>query len=167
MIARGVNPRRQEPELIKAKSHGLPRFLRSQRLAHRLLRNQSFADQQWRRETRSRKRYIRRSHEGNHTQRVCITSIDRNHRPCARVRPCHCHTGHSGGGKRKLAVGTDSMWRCCEWAQWFWSPHGQGRVSNTRKPRRATVKRGPHITRTSLNRALSFYLEEGKRSVTQ
>ncbi len=33
--------------------------------------------------------------------------------------------------------------------EWFWPPHGQGRIPIAQQPRRATVKRGPHIMSAS------------------
>src|SRR4029077_2326651 len=99
-----------------------------------------------RREREVDKTLRKESHEGNHHKRVCIVGIDRNHCPCARAGLSFRHT-RSVSGKRVFAIGADSVWRCREWDQWLWPPHGPSRIPTARKPRGATVKRGPHIMR--------------------
>ena len=63
------------------------------------------------------------SHESNHHKRVCIVGIDRNHCPCASAGLSFRHT-HRGSWKRVFATDADSVWRCREWDQWLWPPHG-------------------------------------------
>jgi hypothetical protein len=92
---------------------------------------------------------LRESHEGFYHKRVCIAGSGRNHRICARAGSCPCRKRYSRGWKRTSAHGTNSVWRCREWDQWFWPPHGQGQIPIAQKPRRATVKCGPHfVSRT-------------------
>src|SRR5258705_4472449 len=115
-------------------------------MARLLLRRCSFARPKTLREREVDKTLRKESHEGNHHKRVCIVGIDRNHCPCACNRLRLCNT-HSGLWKRAFALGADSVWRCREWDQWLWPPHGPSRIPTARKPRGATVKRGPHIMR--------------------
>jgi len=91
-------------------------------MAHLLLRRGSSARLKMRR-GRVDKTLRKESHEDNHHKRVCIVGIDRNHCPCARTRPSIRYT-HSGSWKRVFAGGADSVWRCREWDQWLWPPHG-------------------------------------------
>src|SRR4030081_2078792 len=88
---------------------------------------------------------LRESHEGYHHKRVHIVGSDRNRGACACVGSFPGSKRDSRSGKRTATDGTNSVWRCCEWSQRFWPPHGQGRLPITQKARRATVKRVPHI----------------------
>ena len=115
------------------------------------------------RETKSRRNA--KSHEGYNHKRVCITGSNRNHRTFVCAGPYWQPTSYGCGGKRILAVGTNSMWRCCEWDQWLWPPHDQNPTPIAQQPQRVTFRRGPHIM--SKARELSFDEEEGERGIKQ
>jgi hypothetical protein len=111
--------------------------------------------------SRIRSRYVlRESHEGCHHKRVHIVGSDRNRSACACVGSFSGSKRDSRSGKRTATDGTNSVWRCRERSQWFWPPHGQDRLPITQKPRRATVKRGPHILSLTWPRELSSNAEE-------
>lgn len=105
------------------------------------------------------------THEGNNHKRVCIACSNLNHRTFVCAGPRWQPPSHGCGGKRVLVVGTNSMWRRCEWDKWLWPPHDQRRILFAPEPQRATVKRGPQIMSLPGNiRELSFDLKKKRTS---
>ena len=134
---RFVNPRRQTKPLTEANVTLTPIFIDLRVRGIGLVKTRSVSEAMPHRETKSRRNAI--SHEDTNHKRVCIAGSNRNHRTFVCAGPYWQPTSHGCGGTRILAVGISSMWRCSEWNQWLWPPHGQARIPFAPEPQGDTV----------------------------
>jgi hypothetical protein len=108
-----VNARRQIIHSNKRESNGTPVFVVFWADGTSLVMAKFIRKAILRRE-RGREYATPKSHEGNHHKRVCIACSNRGHRARAGIGSCPSRKSNGRGGKRTLAFGTNSMWRCGE-----------------------------------------------------